>query len=694
MPLSQRKHGYWGTPLGMFSVVEETGKGAHHLHAAVWCGAMPGLCTGAAHDKETFEALAHELDTQYCAELPLATHIVDSARKAMYVRMHRVEYDEPTSRADYDEPEPEPTAASVDGDVQVLDVDECQPADVDMDELPLYRGSPLNRFMATLRRGAQITAAAKQMHVHTQTCHKEPQGTYACRMANPNGHPVAHTRAVDVTMICTSKVAEAGGLSTEKFSEYMLPPDQLTCGEADAAAPWWLRTCQGCWPLRAGEHSVLSSGDIWLQVADPQRAEHAVRKKAQEDEAAQTLLMLGVDNDHALDDGDQSDDMAEDVPAPSLGLARLVPRDDRGSIVIELKRPTLEWPEPEVAAEMRKASKLKGEELKTAYESIKSGMPDAVRAELEVELEQPEWSEVKARLESLTEHEMQRLIKEWSELRCANARLTCFSPILTAILKCNTAPYLLGARESSRAACFYLVKYMTKDCVALSASLSTLVDVKRHIEKWESTADDSGSSERTAKHFLQRACNSYQAEVHDTQAASLLLNYPASMTSERFVFLAGWDYVRFALELVGQDANTWDVRAEAAPEGIGGDDDEEDDDIEQIGQDSAWTREQKEEAYDGMGQPGTLKTWFDKDGLAVAVSSTEHYCFRGPELARFSPQEYGACVTVEAKTDEEKEEYCANKEAGREEMAERARVGRRPNAKVRTAASDPRIHPT
>ena len=26
--------------------------------------------------------------------------------------------------------------------------------------------------------------------------------------------------------------------------------------------------------------------------------------------------------------------------------------------------------------------------------------------------------------------------------------------VLTALLRCNTAPYLLGARESSRAACF------------------------------------------------------------------------------------------------------------------------------------------------------------------------------------------------------------------------------------------------
>ena len=32
-------------------------------------------------------------------------------------------------------------------------------------------------------------------------------------------------------------------------------------------------------------------------------------------------------------------------------------------------------------------------------------------------------------------------------------------------------------------------------------------------------------------HFVQRAVNSYQAEVHDTQAASLLLGFSATLTS-------------------------------------------------------------------------------------------------------------------------------------------------------------------
>ena len=41
-----------------------------------------------------------------------------------------------------------------------------------------------------------------------------------------------------------------------------------------------------------------------------------------------------------------------------------------------------------------------------------------------------------------------------SLLPCANSRITCYNEMHTALLQCNTAPYLLGAHESSRAACF------------------------------------------------------------------------------------------------------------------------------------------------------------------------------------------------------------------------------------------------
>ena len=58
-----------------------------------------------------------------------------------------------------------------------------------------------------------------------------------------------------------------------------------------------------------------------------------------------------------------------------------------------------------------------------------------------------------------------------------------------------------------RAVEFNMVKCMTKD--SATATLSTLVDAKNHMDKWPSSADDSGEAFRNVIHFLQRAVNSY-----------------------------------------------------------------------------------------------------------------------------------------------------------------------------------------
>jgi hypothetical protein len=76
---------------------------------------------------------------------------------------------------------------------------------------------------------------------------------------------------------------------------------------------------------------------------------------------------------------------------------------------------------------------------------------------------------VKQKLEELTtvelglrvEATLDRVLRAWSRVPCANSVLTCYNEVLTGVLGCNTAPYLLGSRESSRAACFYLVKCVT-----------------------------------------------------------------------------------------------------------------------------------------------------------------------------------------------------------------------------------------
>ena len=55
-----------------------------------------------------------------------------------------------------------------------------------------------------------------------------------------------------------------------------------------------------------------------------------------------------------------------------------------------------------------------------------------------------------------------------------NAFVVEINPTASSVLCCNTACYLLEAKKQAKSALFYLLKYLTKDGVALSNSLSVL----------------------------------------------------------------------------------------------------------------------------------------------------------------------------------------------------------------------------
>ena len=234
---------------------------------------------------------------------------------------------------------------------------------------------------------------------------------------------------------------------------------------------------------------------------------------------------------------------------------------------------------------------------------------------------------------------------------------------------------------------------MTKDSVKLAGALSVLVDAKNHIDKWGSTAEDSGTELRTARHFLQRAINSYQAEVHDTMAAALLLNIPSFYCSERFSYTPGWQVVRLAYDLLGETP-TWLAQRpdDEVGDDLHGDEDDEDGETVEIGKDSAWTREQKEESLDGMGGTGNLKVYYDHEGTGHALSDAVHYRFRGFELDRMSQNEYKGCVTMVEMSADEKEQAQAAL-AGGEALTfeQKKRRGRQPNGSVTALARDSNV---
>ena len=183
-------------------------------------------------------------------------------------------------------------------------------------------------------------------------------------------------------------------------------------------------------------------------------------------------------------------------------------------------------------------------------------------------------------------------------------------------------------------------------------------------------------------------CNRFSlAEVHDTQAASLLLNLQASYTSERFVWVDGWAAMHYGRQLLGEQDCIW--AATEVPTGMQGEETEsdDDDDVAEIGAETEWLRKKKELEGDGVELTGRGKTYM-VDGAVQVVTMAEHYRLRGVGLERFSYQEYEACITIVQKTDGQRDwfvDHVVNDDKAN--MEEQRRRGRRANRFVRHATT-------
>ena len=241
--LSDRKKGIWGTGVASFAVVEETGRGAHHLHAAIWCGALPGLVSGAAIKKATFDYLRRELDKQFRSSIEREELLVlHAARRALHrVPLHRPEFHERPALLQ-EVPDPRP-------------------------------GEEEWKLHEDLKRTAEHTAVTRQWHHHTATCEKPPQGACGCRMCMPAGHPVCETRAVAVTSV--PEIGEEqevedwlGSWPKKSWPLEGETTNRLSCGRRGEGRMLYARCT--CWP-RSGRSVLRSTGvGVWTSVSSPE----------------------------------------------------------------------------------------------------------------------------------------------------------------------------------------------------------------------------------------------------------------------------------------------------------------------------------------------------------------------------------------------------------------------------------------
>jgi len=225
-----------------------------------------------------------------------------------------------------------------------------------------------------------------------------------------------------------------------------------------------------------------------------------------------------------------------------------VPAQDERCIIVELARPLLDIPLTwELAAE----------------ELLQRG---------ETDTNEPWPVFVKAVGENTVD--IAKRTKFWDSLRKRNGAIVDYSTCATALLCCNTAAYPLGSSEQCKAILFYLLKYITKDSVALASSAVLIHDALEKITLYPSiSVDPATSAMRPGIHLYQVLLNKLASltEISDTQASSILLGYKSQQASDAITYV----FIRSAVSaikaqiLMLEGKNTddaWDVEGNPDPE--------------------------------------------------------------------------------------------------------------------------------
>ena len=134
-----------------------------------------------------------------------------------------------------------------------------------------------------------------------------------------------------------------------------------------------------------------------------------------------------------------------------------------------------------------------------------------------------------------------------------NGNVVMYNPVLTSLIACNTAAYLLGNTEQSKNALFYLSPYVAKNKVAISNCINILYDVYKDVivdESRTSVAEDRNTNVRKVQLLLTRLTNRLDLlmEISDTQAAASLLGLKPEICSDWFGFIGVYDCMRYTMD--------------------------------------------------------------------------------------------------------------------------------------------------
>ena len=140
------------------------------------------------------------------------------------------------------------------------------------------------------------------------------------------------------------------------------------------------------------------------------------------------------------------------------------------------------------------------------------------------------------RIRNLTDEQKARY---YNTLETRNGMVVEYNPVMTALLGCNTNVSILGSDAQAKSIMAYLLKYMTKSPAQLCHAISVIHSARKHIEKYPSLAEDTGTEQRTAMYFFTRLVNDLSSaiEISTPMACLALLSMPAEIATDSFQML-------------------------------------------------------------------------------------------------------------------------------------------------------------
>jgi len=139
--------------------------------------------------------------------------------------------------------------------------------------------------------------------------------------------------------------------------------------------------------------------------------------------------------------------------------------------------------------------------------------------------------------------------------------ISSYCPALCNVSPHNSSVDFFGAPPQCRPGLYYVSKYVDKPKFALSSSLIALSEASESVKRFPSRASDVGTARRDWCHLLQRWLNNTnrRIEVSAQQAASFLLQYNITMSSDTFWFCFPMGALKFLESIYPEEVNSCPV---------------------------------------------------------------------------------------------------------------------------------------